>query len=71
MVGVAVPVPPRQSGDHTMTVNISRMVPGDTPQLDAAEQDHVVATLRDLAAALTNEMAYGGGVIFPWAGSTD
>lgn len=71
VVGVAVPVPPRQSGDHTMTVNISRMVPGDTPQLDAAEQDHVVATLRDLAAALTNEMAYGGGVIFPWAGSTD
>ena len=70
VVGVAVPVPPRQSGEHTLTVNISRVVPGDPPRLEPDELAAVTATLRRLSNDLTNDMAFGGAPILPWAGST-
>lgn len=58
VVALAVVVPPRQSGDHTLAINISRVVPSDPPRLSAPERDHLIAVLHRTAEHLTNPMAF-------------
>ncbi|OJX95751.1 MAG: hypothetical protein BGO96_09125 [Micrococcales bacterium 73-15] len=59
VVGIAMAIPPRQSGDHAFGINISRIVPTDPPTLSREELDSVVETLRHAVSQLTNPMALG------------
>lgn len=64
VVGVAMTVPPRQSGDHMLGVNVSRVIATDPPHLAAEDLDVLLTHLRDLVAGLANPMAVGVGPIW-------
>lgn len=59
VAGIAMPVPPRSSGDHAFAINLSRIVPTDPPHLEPAELATLKDALSDVVRRLTNPMAIG------------
>lgn len=56
VAGIAMPVPPRASGDNVFAVNVSRIVPVDPPVIEHDALAALRDALRELVEALTNPM---------------
>lgn len=57
VVGIAMPIPPIQSGDIPLAINISRIVPTDPPVLAEDDLEQIVAGLSEVVELLSNPMA--------------
>ena len=56
VAGIAMPVPPRASGDNVFAVNVSRIVPLDPPAIDHDTLVRLREALKELVDSLTNPM---------------
>ena len=67
VVGLALTVPPRLSGEQTLAVGVSTIDAGAGHALTAARREAVLAALRDAADQLSNPMAPSVGAAEPWS----
>lgn len=57
VVGIAMPIPPIQSGDIPLAINISRIVPTDPPIIDDGDLEKIITGLGEVVKLLSNPMA--------------